>query len=280
MTFYIPGRNKENSKKSVILDLKLASFDPSLVDIEDANSPCPIQNIKIKSSRYSTPFPSAWRLNSKTKLNSGRYDRKEYVLPPNVAATGIQQLKKISLSLEELNKIKRAKIQTLNPIMGRINIDYKILHDAFFQFEYLPKFSGFGEIGGNSDTKTKNNATYPSKISDTLKRALNQSGPLKPMPWINRMQKLGTPPAFIDPEIPGVTAPIPLGADTKDWGSLPVDEFGRHSLFLKGNKRWDLLEKKGVDIEQEKIIQKELDGLFNFDIIEWIDTKEAFEDYL
>ena len=52
--------------------------------------------------------------------------------------------------------------------------------------------------------------------------------PLAPPPWLIHMQRWGPPPAYPNLRIPGLNAPIPVGAQwgfhPGGWGKPPVDE--------------------------------------------------------
>ncbi|KAJ8566854.1 hypothetical protein K7X08_002676 [Anisodus acutangulus] len=52
-----------------------------------------------------------------------------------------------------------------------------------------------------------------------------------PPPWLINMQRYGPPPSYPQLKIPGLNAPIPLGAKfgyrPGGWGKPPVDEYGR-----------------------------------------------------
>lgn len=51
---------------------------------------------------------------------------------------------------------------------------------------------------------------------------------MAPPPWLIHMQRWGPPPAYPNLRIPGLNAPIPVGAQwgfhPGGWGKPPVDE--------------------------------------------------------
>jgi len=34
----------------------------------------------------------------------------------------------------------------MNPKLGKLDIDYQVLHDAFFKYQKKPKFTQFGDV--------------------------------------------------------------------------------------------------------------------------------------
>mmetsp|Transcript_14600 Transcript_14600/g.22657 ORF Transcript_14600/g.22657 Transcript_14600/m.22657 type:complete len:342 (-) Transcript_14600:324-1349(-) len=118
--------------------------------------------------------------------------------------------------------------------MSKMDIDYQVLHDAFFRFQTKPKMSSHGELyyeGKEFEINMKEKR--PGLLSDELKVALGmpQEGVPVPPPWLINMQRYGPPPSYPNLKIPGLNAPIPGGASfgyhPGGWGKPPVDEFGR-----------------------------------------------------
>jgi splicing factor 3B subunit 2 len=115
--------------------------------------------------------------------------------------------------------------------MGKIDIDYQKLHDAFFRYQEKPRMSKFGEAYYEgkelaTDLRTKK----PGELSDELIEALSIP-PLAPPPWLIAMQRYGPPPSYPNLRIRGLNAPIPQGAQwgfhPGGWGKPPMDEYNR-----------------------------------------------------
>lgn len=47
---------------------------------------------------------------------------------------------------EDHQKLKTKARERMQPKMGKLDIDYQKLHDAFFRFQTKPKMTGFGEM--------------------------------------------------------------------------------------------------------------------------------------
>jgi len=115
--------------------------------------------------------------------------------------------------------------------MGKIDIDYQILHDAFFRYQTKPALSGHGEIYyEGKEFEVKLHSKRPGALSGALRAALGMPEGAPP-PWLINMQRYGPPPAYPSLKIAGLNAPIPAGAGfgyhPGGWGKPPVDEYGR-----------------------------------------------------
>jgi hypothetical protein len=92
--------------------------------------------------------------------------------------------------------IKQKLKERMNPRLGKIDIDYGTLHDAFFKYQTKPKLTAFGDIyyeGKEEDQKVR--AFKPGKISSELRAALGLSEAAS-VPWLPNMQRFGPPPAY------------------------------------------------------------------------------------
>lgn len=127
--------------------------------------------------------------------------------------------------------LKSKMKEKVAPKMGKLDIDYQKLHDAFFRFQTRSKYTMHGELyyeGKEFETKLKEQK--PGQLSEELKEALNMP-PLAPPPWLINMQRYGPPPSYPSLKIAGLNAPIPEGAQwgyhPGGWGRPPVDEYNR-----------------------------------------------------
>ena len=97
-----------------------------------------------------------------------------------------------------------------------------------------------------------------------------------PPPWLVNMQRYGPPPSYPNMRIPGLSAPIPAGAQfgyhPGGWGKPPVDEYGRPlygDVFgvvstvdvvteeVDKNTRWGELTKYESEEEEEESDEEE-----------------------
>ena len=154
--------------------------------------------------------------------------------------------------------------------MGKIDIDYQVLHDAFFKFQQKPKLTSMGEVyyeGKEYETAHLFEQKKPGFLSLETKEALGMTDD-GPPPWLINMQRYGPPPSYPLLKIPGLSSPIPPGAQfgyhPGGWGKPPVDPLGRpiygdafgagfvetndatpYDLVLKKNAPWGALEDIG-----------------------------------
>jgi splicing factor 3B subunit 2 len=115
--------------------------------------------------------------------------------------------------------------------LGRLDIDYQKLHDAFFRYQTKPAFSSHGDIYfEGKEFETRLRMRKPGVVTEELKEALNIPKGAPP-PWLINMQKYGPPPSYPQLKIPGLNAPIPSGAQwgfhPGGWGKPPTDEYNR-----------------------------------------------------
>ncbi|KTF93481.1 hypothetical protein cypCar_00038137, partial [Cyprinus carpio] len=139
-------------------------------------------------------------------------------------------------SLEDAKTMKTKMREKVRPKMGKIDIDYQKLHDAFFKWQIKPKLTIHGDLyyeGKEFETRLKEKK--PGDLSAELRVALGMpTGPNShkvPPPWLIAMQRYGPPPSYPNLKIPGLNAPIPEGCSfgyhAGGWGKPPVDETGR-----------------------------------------------------
>jgi len=116
----------------------------------------------------------------------------------------------------------------MQPKMGKMDIDYQVLHDAFFKYQTKPKLTSHGDLYyEGKEFEVKLREMKPGVLSRELKEALGMPDGAPP-PWLINMQRYGPPPSYPQLKIPGLNAPIPSGASfgyrPGEWGKPPVDE--------------------------------------------------------
>lgn len=74
---------------------------------------------------------------------------------------------------EESKTLKTKMRERVRPKMGRVDIDYQKLHDAFFKWQTKPKMTIMGDLyyeGKEFETRMKDKK--PGELSDDLRTAL------------------------------------------------------------------------------------------------------------
>jgi len=134
----------------------------------------------------------------------------------------------------------------MNPKIGKVDIDYEVLHDAFFKYQTKPIMTIHGDIyyeGKEDEVKTK--GFRPGKVSSELRAALGISESAPP-PWIVQMQKYGAPPSYPNLKIPGLNAPLPEGNPYNEYYEK-MDEQGKAFLTDYFNKKANPFVKEKID---------------------------------
>jgi hypothetical protein len=75
--------------------------------------------------------------------------------------------------------------------MGKLDIDYQVLHDAFFKFQNKPQLTGLGEVyyeGKEFDLSVK--SAKAGVVTPAMREALGMA-PNAPPPWLINMQRYG-----------------------------------------------------------------------------------------
>ncbi|KAJ1350093.1 hypothetical protein KIN20_005807 [Parelaphostrongylus tenuis] len=180
--------------------------------------------------------PRHW--NAKRKYLSGKrgFERPPFELPDFIKRTGIQDMREALWEKEENQNLKSKMRERARPKLGKIDIDYQKLHDAFFKWQTKPFMTMMGELyyeGKEVETLMKDKK--PGNLSDELRIALGMPvGPNAhkfPPPWLIAMQRYGPPPSYPNIRIAGLNAPIPegcaFGYHAGGWGKPPVDDYGK-----------------------------------------------------
>ncbi len=264
-------RERRNASKLSVAELKQLVDRPEVVEWFDRDARDPRLLVTLKSYRNSVPVPSHW--NAKRDYLAGRrgMEKTPFNLPPWIADTGIGEQRDAVKAKESAQSLAQKTRERVQPKMGKIDIDYQKLHDAFFKFQGKPAMSKFGEAyyegkEMTSDLRTKK----PGDLSDELIEALSIP-PNAPPPWLIAMQRFGPPPSYPNLRIRGLNAPIPAGAQwgfhPGGWGKPPMDEYNRP---LYGDVFGVV---QGAEIEQQNAVDRERWGE-----IEHVEAEESDEE--
>ena len=60
--------------------------------------------------------------------------------------TGIMEMRESVKEKEDASKLKTKMRERMQPKMGKLDIDYQKLHDAFFRFQTKPRLTQHGEM--------------------------------------------------------------------------------------------------------------------------------------
>lgn len=223
-------KRKERDKLSVA-ELKALVKKPELVEWTDTSASDPRLLVHIKSYRNVVPVPSHWSLKREYLSSKRGVEKPPFALPKFIQETGIAEMRDAVLEKQDQASLKQKQRERVQPKMGKLDIDYQKLYEAFFRFQTKPELTRYGEVyyeGKEYETNLRH--LRPGELSDELKEALNIP-PGAPPPWLINQQRFGPPPSYPSLKIPGLNAPPPPGGawgfHPGGYGKPPVDEFNR-----------------------------------------------------
>lgn len=221
---------KQQNKLSVA-ELKALVREPEIVHWTDTDATDPRLLVSIKSHRNVVPVPSHWSLKREYLSTKRGIEKAAFALPRFIQETGIAEMRDAVLEKQADASLKQKQRERVQPKMGKLDIDYQRLYEAFFRFQTKPELTRYGEVyyeGKEHETNIRH--LRPGDLSEELKEALNIP-PGAPPPWLINMQRFGPPPAYPALKIPGLNAPPPPGGQwgfhPGGYGKPPVDEFNR-----------------------------------------------------
>ncbi|XP_047313417.1 splicing factor 3B subunit 2-like isoform X2 [Impatiens glandulifera] len=227
----LSNKKKKVQRRMNIAELKQISSRPDVVEVWDATSADPKLLVYLKSYRNTVPVPRHWCQKRKFLQGKRGIEKQPFQLPDFIAATGIEKIRQAYIEKEDSKKLKQKQRERMQPKMGKMDIDYQVLHDAFFKYQTKPKLSSLGELyHEGKEFEVKLREMKPGMLSHELKESLGMPEGAPP-PWLINMQRYGPPPSYPQLKIHGLNAPIPPGASfgyhPGGWGKPPVDEYGR-----------------------------------------------------
>lgn len=231
------GEEKMSRKKSrklkrlSIAELKQLVARPEVVEQWDVTAADPRLLVMLKSYRNGVPVPKHWCQKRHFLQGKRGVEKPPFKLPEFIEATGIAKIRAAVMEREAGKKLKAKQKERVQPKMGKIDIDYQVLHDAFFKYQTKPVLTGHGDVYfEGKEFEVALRQKKPGHVSEELRKALTMADG-EPPPWLINMQRYGPPPSYPSLKIPGLNAPIPEGTaygyHPGGWGKPPVDEFGR-----------------------------------------------------
>jgi len=282
---HLSKRQTKKSQRLTVAELKQLVTSPELVETHDVTSPDPPFLIYLKSTPMSVSVPRHWAQKRKYLQGKRGVEKPAFCLPKYIEDTGIAEIRGTVQDDEAKSSIRQQGRQRVAPKMGKIDIDYKTLHDAFFKYQTRPPLTPYGTLYYEGKEFEQDMSKFrPGVLSEALKAALGM-GEGMPVPWLINMQRHGPPPSYPNLKIPGLNAPLPPGASfgyhPGGWGKPPVDEFNRPlypgvfanpeaekkdelgvvytgtGMVVRKNKGWGALPKPGDDDYESESSEEE-----------------------
>jgi splicing factor 3B subunit 2 len=126
---------------------------PDVVEAHDVTASDPLFLVYLKSYRNSVPVPRHWCAKRKYLQGKRGIEKPPFQLPEFIAETGIAKIRDTVIEQETIKKSKQKARDKLQPKMGKLDIDYQVLHDAFFKYQTKPRMT----IHGKSLTRITDN---------------------------------------------------------------------------------------------------------------------------
>ncbi|KAK7474685.1 hypothetical protein BaRGS_00034050, partial [Batillaria attramentaria] len=243
-----------------VAQLKQLVTRPDVVEMHDVTAKDPRLLVHLKATRNTVPVPRHWCYKRKYLQGKRGIEKQPFELPEFIRATGIEDMRAALQEKEEQKNLKAKMREKVRPKLGKIDIDYQKLHDAFFRFQTKPKMTIHGDLYYESkEFETRLKEKKPGNLTDDLRVALGMpvgaNAERVPPPWLIAMQRYGPPPSYPNLKVPGLNAPIPEGCSfgyhAGGWGKPPVDETGKPlygDVFgTQGGEFQEVVEEEDID---------------------------------
>lgn len=143
-----PLSKKKARKMSrlTVAELKQLVKKPEVVEWTDVTAADPRLLLHLKSQRNTVPIPIHWSAKRDYLQGKRGIEKPPFQLPAYIADTGIATMRDAVKEKEANMSLKAKTRERVQPKMGKIDIDYQKLHDAFFKFQTKPPVTSFGEM--------------------------------------------------------------------------------------------------------------------------------------
>lgn len=193
-----------------IFDLKMAAKRPDMIEAWDVTAKDPLFLVTMKQVRNSVPVPRHWSQKRRYLQYKRGIHKIPFRLPAFIEDTGITKLRDKAQAADASKTLKQKLRERIQPKMGKIDIDYQVLHDAFFKHQSKPKVTSFGDMYyEGKEYEIIKSDFKPGRLSPALRAALGINE-TSPPPWLYNMQRFGPPPAYPSLKIPGVNMVVSL----------------------------------------------------------------------
>ena len=127
-----------------VSQLKQMVKRPDVVESWDVTAKDPLFLTFLKCVRNSVPVPKHWCQKRKFLQYKRGLHKTPFKLPDFIADTGISQVRESS---NDANKSLRQRMkERMQPKTGKLDIDYQVLHDAFFRYQTKPRLTVHGDV--------------------------------------------------------------------------------------------------------------------------------------
>ena len=121
-------------------------FSTDVVEMHDVTAKDPGLLVLMKSSRNSVAVPRHWCFKRKYLQGKRGIEKPPFDLPDFIKKTGIMEMRAALQEKEDAKNLKSKMREKVRPKMGKIDIDYQKLHDAFFKWQTKPRMTSHGDL--------------------------------------------------------------------------------------------------------------------------------------
>ena len=132
-------RKMKQLHRPSVSQLKSWASKPDVVEMHDVTSSDPRLLVHLKGYRNTVPIPRHWCLKRKYLTSKRGFEKPPFELPDFIKKTGITEMREALQEKEDIRNRAAKQRQKMRPKLGKINIDYEKLHDAFFRYQTKPK---------------------------------------------------------------------------------------------------------------------------------------------
>jgi len=163
--------------RPLIATLKSAVERTDIVEPDDCNAPDCYLLVTLKAMRNTVPVPPHWLEKKKFLQGKRGFIKPPYKLPEYIENTGITKMREARLDHLGDQSLKQRQREKMRPKRGQMEIDYRILHDAFFRHQTKPPhMTTYGDLYyEGKEFELRFRKCRPGFVSDRLKRALGMT---------------------------------------------------------------------------------------------------------
>lgn len=116
-----------------VAELKQLVGRPDVVEMHDVTARDPKLLVQLKAHRNTVQVPRHWCFKRKYLQGKRGIEKPPFDLPAFIKKTGIMEMRASLQEKDEAKTLKAKMRERARPKMGKIDIDYQKLHDAFFK---------------------------------------------------------------------------------------------------------------------------------------------------
>lgn len=116
-----------------VAELKQLVNRPDVVEMHDVTARDPKLLVQLKAHRNTVQVPRHWCFKRKYLQGKRGIEKPPFNLPDFIKRTGIMEMRASLQDKDESKTLKAKMRERARPKMGKIDIDYQKLHDAFFK---------------------------------------------------------------------------------------------------------------------------------------------------